>query len=491
MKDNTPPAAQESEQPQAAGAGRWIFLSRIVAQASQLAIFLIAARVVTPAEFGVFALVQAISVLLFLVAAAGWRELIIGWMGPEEEINQIITYAFIGGLSMSGLGLLLSGGLAIALDDGIAALLLAIFSFGVLLSPIGTAFGGLLVRRNRVNEFAIATVIGELIGFLVAVGGLLTGWGVLALAAGKIALHLVLTLLLIWRTRWSYTVRLRSSHSAEFISNSSQILANRCITYMQSYGTTFVVGAFLGPAGVGLFRAAERVVSSVAELVMEPLRMIAWVQFRKAADRATDTADIPAQLAEEARHFLPLFIVAAAPVFVGLATVSQTAIEALLGPSWQAAGPIAAILALAALTHIPKATAEPLLSLSGEIGRLPRILAINAVVTIVLMLALGGYGLIALAVASLVAGSIGLGTTSWVLQRHTGIRWSEAALRSLPALAALAAMALAVFGAQWISQAQALTLFPALALQILVGAGVYVATLMVLRPGLVKSVLKM
>ena len=491
MSDSAGPASDDTGQPSSAGAGRWIFLSRIFVQASQLIIFLVAARVLAPAEFGVFALVQAFSLLLFMLAAAGWRELVISWMGSDDDINQIVTYAFIGGIAMFGVGVISAGGLSIFLDNAEAPVLLVLFSVCVLLSPIATVFGGILVRKSRVNDFAIATIIAEVLGFGVAIAGLMTGWGVLALAAGKMAVQLVLTILVYWRTDWPYRITLRGAHSREFLATSSQILANRVIGYLQSYGTTFIVGAFLGPAGVGFFRAAERVVSSVAELVMEPLRMIAWVQFRRAADRAGSPENVPAELSVEARHFLPLFIVAAAPVFVGLAVVSGDVVSTVLGPKWGPAGPVAMILALTALTAIPRAVAEPLLSLSGEIRRLPLILAVNAVVTIALMLVMGSHGLVALALASLFAGTISLGTTSWLVQKYTGIRWSEAAIQSLPALAALAAMTLAVYGTGWFSDTQAFPLLVALGAQIVVGALVYVLTILAIRPGMLISVLKM
>ncbi|MGE0409762.1 MAG: hypothetical protein AB7P23_10955, partial [Amphiplicatus sp.] len=77
------------------GSGRWVLASRVTVQASQLIIFLAAARFLTPAEFGVFALVQAYSVLLFLFAAAGWREFVMSWTGEERAVDQAITYAIL------------------------------------------------------------------------------------------------------------------------------------------------------------------------------------------------------------------------------------------------------------------------------------------------------------------------------------------------------------------------------------------------------------
>jgi hypothetical protein len=77
------------------------------------------------------------------------------------------------------------------------------------------------------------------------------------------------------------------------------------------------------------------------------------------------------------------------------------------------------------------------------------------------------------------------------VQKYTGIRWSEAAMQSLPALAALAAMTLAVYGTDWFSEMQAFPRLIALGAQIIVGALVYVATLLAIRPRMLMSVLKM
>lgn len=478
-------AENKVEHAETTGTGRWVFVSRVAVQASQLAIFLVGVRVLDPSEFGVFALVQAFSILLFTIGAAGWQEFIMSWRGPDGVVNQAITYAMLAGLGMFLAGIMVAGGLFALFHLPTVALLLLLLSGCALLLPAASAFSGILVRSGRVNELAFAVIAAEAAGLAVAIPALLAGWGIVALGAGKLAVQLVTAAVVCWRAQWPFRMTLRAGQAKEMLHFSGQILANRVIFYLENHCTVFVVGAFLGPAGAGFFRASERVVSCVSELVMEPLKMIAWVHFRRAAHGASGAEDVRAHLAAEAHRLLPLFLVAAAPVYVGLALVSGRIVDVILGEQWLPAAPVVAILAISALSMIVHSATEPLLSLSGQIRRLPPVLLLNAVITVAVMAVLGPYGLHALAASSLIGGLVGLAPVIWLVGRYVGVRWGAAFVSALPAAVALAAMIGAIVALRSYSGEQPLFV------EVALGAGVYVGTLLIIRPGLVRSVLSM
>lgn len=489
MSSTDPSTAPQDDVPERDGAGRWVFASRVAVQVSQLVIFLAAARFLTPEAFGVFALVQAFSVLLFLAAAAGWREFVMSWTGEERGVDQAITYAILGGAGMMLAGFAAAGVLSRFLVDPTAPALLALFSGCVLLSPIASAYSGVLVRRHRIAGLSLVTIAAELVGLAVSVGTLFLGWGVFALGAGKLAVQLVMLAGVAGLAKRPFRPALRAGHGRAILAISGQILANRLIGYVQSNGSTFIVGAFLGPASVGFYRAAERLVSAVAELVMEPLRLIAWVRFRQAAGQAAPDGAVKAHLAAEATRILPLFIVLAAPVFVGLALVSGELVALLLGEVWRPAGGVAAILALGALAAIPNTTTEPLLSLGGEIRRLPPVLLFNAAVAVAALAALGKFGLIAAALANPAAGVIGVAAIAWLLKKYVGVDWAAALRRAAPAALALAALVCAVLGARSLAAGADLPTYAGLGLEIAAGAGAYLAALAIVRRRLLRSAL--
>jgi O-antigen/teichoic acid export membrane protein len=468
---------------QASGAGRWILISRIVAQASQISLFLLAARYLTPAQFGLFALIQAFSSLLFVGASAGWRETIIGIAKSQNEINQLMAFSLISGVAMA-----LTGGLiAIGLNEfnlPEAARLVALFCVCVFFAPAVNAFNGILVRQGRVQSFAVASIVAEALAFVVAAWALVAGMGVYALALGKITFLALSAALLAWRSGWMGKLAIRGDRTRLLLSSSAHVLANRTIAFLQSNSSTFLVGAFLGPVGVGFYRAAERVVSSVAELVMEPLRMIVWVELRRAADQSDhDDAVLRSKLSEATTRLVPLLIFLTAPVFIGLAFVARDLVVFALGPAWAVSGDIAAIFALGAFSSVPGVLAEPLMSLSGEIRRLPRIMLMNAAVGAGTLAIFGPFGLHMAAFASLPAGLFTIVTVFWILQRHGGFVWRTAFEGAGYALPPLLAMVVVVVGTRWITEQLSLSAITSLAAQVFAGAGIYLATLYMLRPG--------
>lgn len=476
---------------EAGGAGRWILASRIIAQALQLGIFLLAARVLSPAEFGVFALVQAASVLLFVVASAGWRETIVSAAETRSEIDHIVTLALIGGLAMGAVAILGAAVLKHGAGEDQAAGLAVLFSVCVLLAPVSNAFNGMLVRKGRVGDVAAGNIAGELAGFAAAVAGLLRGDGVIALATGKVVQQAVAVAWLFWRAGWRPRLVLSTPRSPLLVAMSAQILANRSISFMQSSGATFIVGAFLGPASVGIYRAAERVVSSIAELVMEPLRMIAWVRLRRAKQAAGPGAQLTDQLASEAKAILPLFIMAAAPVFLGLSAVSRPVVEIVLGPAWIEAGAIVSVFSMSALIVVPVVLLEPLLSFNGNIRHLSGFLLLTTGISVGCLMLLGPFGLLAMASAGLVSSSFTLVAAAWFFRRHAGLSWQTALRDASPVLPPVIGMLAVVTLIGWLTRGMDLAPWMPLGLQVASGAAVYIAMLFAMRPDAARAIVRL
>ena len=71
---------------------------RLVAQAAQFAVFIVAARILGPAEFGVFALASAVAFLFFRGAEAGWAPFIMSHDGDVSVPLQVLFIAIVTGI---------------------------------------------------------------------------------------------------------------------------------------------------------------------------------------------------------------------------------------------------------------------------------------------------------------------------------------------------------------------------------------------------------
>ncbi|MGE0408051.1 MAG: oligosaccharide flippase family protein [Amphiplicatus sp.] len=480
---------ETAARPSLVGAGGWALSIRVVSQIAQLLIFIAAARVLAPADFGVFALVQAASVLLFLVAAAGWREFIIAWSGRPQAINQAITLSILSGYAMAAVGL--GGAFLLTLGFGLATvgMLAALFSVCVLMAPMSSAFGAILVSRGHMRALALSNMIAETIGLIVGVWLLFSGWGILALAAGKIAMQAVDLVGVIFAAKWRLQMQIRGGYGAQIVEISRQILANRVIGFASTNAATFIVGAYLGVASVGYFRAAERIVSSIAELIFEPLRLLGWMVFRGAADGARTSTGARDNLSKEAGIFLPLLIVFASPIFIGLAVVSEDLVVVLLGEAWKPAAPVASLLAVAALFMIPTVATEPLLTIAGKIHRLPPVALFNAVVAISVLFAFTRFGLFAAAGARIFSCIVLMATALWLQDRYAKAPWMSAIMNAAPVYSGLFALIFSVYGTRWFLQDFSVSASGALAVEVVVGAIVYFLTIFLIRPSYLRTTL--
>ncbi len=473
------------------GGAQWQFMSRLVVQASALGLFLLAARVLSVADFGVFSLVQAVSMLLFLVAAGGWREFIMSQNNSRAAIDQAVSVALVAGCVMALVTAL--AGWLLSRFEPLAGSLLMGFGLCVLASPVNNAYSGILVRSGRLGALARASIAGEITGFAVGAAGLLAGWNVFALVAAKVTMLAVMLTGSVIASRWTLRFRLRAGHGRELLDYSKQIFGNRAVGALGNNAATFIIGAFLGVTEVGLFRAAERVISSVSELIYEPLRLVSWNRFRTAATRAggsggesDDPVVLRAALAGEARLLFPLYLAIAAPVFAGLALVAPDAVHVLLGEKWASAAPLVMILTVSSIAFVPTTTTEPLLSVAGQIRRILPVLIVSTIGTIAILSMLAPFGLVPTALGRVLATLLTMTAIVWLQNDATGASWLAAVRSGLPVLAALIAMAGAVTGLHLVLLPAGAPVLARLGAEILLGGIVYAGILVAIWPDVVK-----
>lgn len=401
------------------GVGSLTALSRATSQGAQLVIFVIAARALTPADFGVFAIVSACAMLLMRVAEAGWPEYIMSWRGDSAVPRQVLTIACIAGFGSMVVGLIASGILWLIGKSPELVQLTGLFSVWLQLVTASATLTGVLVWQNKLKQSAIVYMVGELIGLVVAVAFLYAGYGVLSLIYGRLA-HQVLQLACsILFTRMAPAMKIEPAVWQEVRVFCSHMRNSRIVSNIRMYASTFIIGGFLGPASVGYFRAAQRLVAAFGEIIGEPTRILAWGIFKKAQDAEEDGFNKIAVV------FFPVLLALAIPVFLWIAIFSMELTVGLLGDQWAPAAQLVVVLAFAQLALAPSFATEAIISLGGFVDKIPIIAAINAVISIVVTLIAAQYGVMAVAASQALVGVVFLASSIWMHERYAGIRWRQ------------------------------------------------------------------
>ncbi|WP_164871688.1 oligosaccharide flippase family protein [Solirhodobacter olei] len=404
------------------GGGAWTVAERVISQASQLILFVVAARLLSPAEFGTFALVSTCALLLLRMSEVGWAPYIMSWHGDERVPRQVLGVSIVSGLG-AGVVVALAGlaarQLYAAPEVGNMLLLFAVW---VALATVSSAQQGMMIWQDGLRGSAIAESVGEILGMAVAVAALYEGHGVYSLVYGRLtfqATHLAISFVV---TRRAPLFGMERAEFRSLCAYSGQIFFSRTISAVRVYIATFVIGGFLGPAPVGYYRAAQRLVGAVAEVIGAPSYVLAWSMFRQARDnhglRSTG-------FQRQANLYFKLLIAAGVPVLIWTGLMGADLISGLLGPKWLPALPLIGVLAIARALALPSAAIEPVLSLNGEVRRLPGFTLVFLVLAAAAT-ALGAlFGLMGVAWAQVAVGLAAVAAGNRLMRRHGGIDWRE------------------------------------------------------------------
>lgn len=410
----------------------WVSGARLVSQLCGIGALLIAARILSPAQVGVFAMISAIVLLQSKVAEAGWSEYLIAAQRGRELPATLLYCALASGVVFTLIGLC---GLTVWLvwlePEGPIFLTLLLLMATIVPGTFIICQSGVLVRARRLRDLACYQAVSELCGLLVTAGGLLLGWDIVALAAGRCCVVLIAVVMSTSFARWLPRFEFRLSVAREASAYSARLLLSRLVQFAQSYGAEFLIVFFIGVSEVGLYRIASRMVGAVTELISEPVRMLAWSYFSRQQGEASDFEG----LGRLTGLMLAATAFAALPVFLGLAVVSQRLVHVLLGEQWLAAVPVLVLLAGARGIAVVQMLNEPVLSITGRVVLLPRL---NILFTAVSLTCLGIAGwirpeLLDIAIAQLAAAVLTTAASLHVLQRGTGFGWRPLLRRILPA----------------------------------------------------------
>lgn len=401
--------------------------ARLISNLIQLAIFVLGARLLGPAEFGIFAIVASAAFMAAMLAGGGCKEFILSSRMPKKDVREVLMLAVLLALIVAIITACIAAILYLTFESPNIPLLVALFSIWILVSRYATAQSAILIRDGQLSAVAFSEIIGELIGLVVAIIMLHANFGAAALVCGRIFAQSTQVVICNYITGAFPTYRLTRTVINGFANFSLLILTTRIVGEGRNALTVFLVGAFFSPAGVGFYRAAQRLAGAAQELLSAPAIAVTWSLFRQISDRHDDidSSEAKADLQKAMEWIVPLLVGIAAPIYIGVSIMSEEILMILLGEAWLPAAPILSILSIAALAFAPIYPSQPLLGVTGNMKYLPRLMLINSIASIGLLLPATQFDLVAVAWAQLAFSIIVLASYIWIQEHIIGIDWKR------------------------------------------------------------------
>lgn len=418
----------------------WGAGSHVGRQLVQLAVFLILARVLAPADFGLIAMVLAVTGLMSIVSDLGIAATLV--QAPrvaEAHRDTMFCVAAVLGLVVAALVFAVSQWVAAFYAEPRVEPLVKLVSLTFIFNNLGSVHGALLQRQMRFRRLSTVEFAGAAAGGATALLLAGAGYGIWSLAWQPVAASAVTACALWIGSEWRPKFRFSGPAARELVGFSWRLGAYNTANYFVRNADDLLVGRYLGATALGLYGRAYG-------LLMLPVVSISGVAGRVMLPALSHLREDHPNARRAYLRALEGVALVAFPVTLGLLAVADDFVPAVLGSSWTGMIPVLRIFAALGAVQAVASTTGWIFQSQGRADQLLRWGLFAAPVLIssyVIGILIGTIEAVAGAYA--VASGIVLLYPAFAYPgRLIGLRASEIASRLWPVLACAASMAVIV-----------------------------------------------
>lgn len=341
--------AQGSREPslleQGAQGFLWTGGAQVLSQSLHIAIRLLLARLLVPADFGLVAMALVLLSVTSLISDLGLGNALVQRPALEER-HRSTAFWFTGAVSLGLFTLFfLSAPLAAwFFEEARVTPVLRALSLTLLLAAPESTYAALLTRRMDFKSLALRQILATGMAGAVGIGAALSGFGVMALVIHALTQAMTSSVLLAWRTGWSPKWQFSRSALHDLWSFGKWVAGARVLNYLNRNVDNLLIGRFLGARALGLYSFSYQAVLLPLVYVARP---VAAVSFPALARIQQDRQ----RCARAYHRTLEMVTLVAWPLAALGAVASPAAVPLLAGEQWRAAIPIFQILSGVAALH--------------------------------------------------------------------------------------------------------------------------------------------
>lgn len=322
------------------------------------------ARLLVPADFGLVAMVTAITGLGQAFADLGLSEATI--QHPEISHAQVSTLFWINaaiGLMLTSITAILAPVLAWFYREPRLANITLLVSLTFLIGGLRVQHDALLRRQMRFSSLAIRDVASYVLAVPVAITLAWRGFGYWALVALPLTLNFTVMALSWLMVHWRPGLPRRDAKVRSLIAFGGNVAASYLISNVYRSADSVLIGWYWGAGPLGLYSRAYN-------LLMLPVRQLGTPARSVAVPAFSRVQDDPERLARYYLRAANVIMWVTAPIFGFLFVAAEPVIVLTLGNRWREAAPVFQILAIFALGQLLLESTVWLLVSRGQSNRL-------------------------------------------------------------------------------------------------------------------------
>lgn len=408
----------------------WSMLSSFAPAALGMLVFMATSRVLRPAEFGIVAFAASIATVGMAVAPAGFRDALIQRDSITPRHLDTVFWLCVGAaLAIYGIIVACAGPLATSFGEPELALLIPFIGLRVVFDMAAAVPNGLLLRTMSFRKIAMRTTAASVVAAVGCLALLWLGFGLWALAFSQLATSIVTCIGALLAARWRPGLSFDRGALKDLQAFGLFSTGNHFITTISI--DQLLIGALLGPAGLGIYSFARRIFQILTDLITGALNLVSY-SLLSSMQREPD------KLREAYLFGTFASSIIAFPVFAGLALIAGDLIPFAFGAQWTEAVPVVqALCALGLLTAVGVLQSS-LVKSQGQADLWFYYIAGKQAVTVLYVFLFSSWGVGALTNALVVQNFIMWLPTVYMVVRLLGISpWAYLASFALPVFATI------------------------------------------------------
>lgn len=422
----------------AAGAVFWSGIEISARYSVQILVTIFLARLLSPGDFGLLAMLLVFTNVGILLADAGFGTALVQkrHTSVDDESTVFWFNLFVGLLCTAALWFGAHAVAAFYQQPALTSLTRAI-SLTLLLSALGTVPDALLTQKLAFRARASAQMIASVLSGAAGVASAWYGLGVWSLVIYTLV-GTTLRTACVWAfSGWRPRAKFSMAAFRNLFRFGGFMLISGLLDTLAIRLQAVLIGRLFDARAVGYYSLAQ-------DATRAPPSFVGTLLSRVGLPLFSNVADDPARLRNALRSSLNVSMFVLVPCMVGFALAARPLIVAVYGRQWEAASPIASLLALAGALwpmHVLNLVA---LNAQGHSHRFFYLELIKSAITIAGIAVAAPFGVTAVAEAVLAAGLCNAGVNTWYSHQLLGYgawaqlsdqRWTFllAALAALPA----------------------------------------------------------
>jgi O-antigen/teichoic acid export membrane protein len=318
----------------------WSYAGQFIFVASNFVGSVILARLLTPSEFGVYALANSVVAIIMAVQGFGFGNYIVTVPTLEpRRVQTVFTAATMQAALIILIILAISQPMALFYKESSLVAVLAAIAASYVFQPFQIVTDSILQREMRFASLTILQVVRAFVSVLVTIGLAMQGYSSLSFAYGTFvstAIIAILSLMMTWRrAHFGFSI----DHWRDIGSFGGWSAITGAIGQLGWRLPEMIVGHFFGMPGVGLYSRAFGLVDMARGLMLDaPMRVLL-----PALVRARERQE---PLSQNYPHVVEVVTGLIWPAMMGLACFAYPVIGLLFGDQWEAAAPLLSLLAI-------------------------------------------------------------------------------------------------------------------------------------------------